>query len=89
MTFEFLFTGQGIGHSVQSRHKPTEPENVGGFGGKGFVLATEHTAQLVDGYRPIAAGSNCGSCRAAMVKKSCCGRWDGNWPMSISAPAGP
>ena len=40
------------------------------------------------GCRPIAAGLNCRSCRAAMMKKSCCGRWDGNWPMSISARAG-
>ena len=40
------------------------------------------------GCRLIAAGSSRGSCRAAMMKKSCFGRWDGNWPMSISARAG-
>src|ERR1019366_3577292 len=37
------------------------------------------------GCRPFAAGLSCGSCRAAMMKKSCCGQWDGNWPTSISA----
>jgi len=51
--FELLLTGKGGWHGVKSGHVMTQPIDVGGFGGEGFMLKAQDIPEPLDGVGQI------------------------------------